>query len=512
MALLESALSLAQAPSERDALAGILRALSRSTPADALAVLAMGEDGALAITSDLGLSPAARRSRFRPPEHPRLLRAIGATSPIRFHDPREPDPYDGLLAGRGGPVDPIHACLAAPLYHQRRLVGVLTLDALDPRGLDGIRDDDVRVIAALAAPVVRPVPRSPTSRPPASREAGAASRLLGRSAAMARILREIEVLAPTPATVLVVGETGTGKELVARALHERGSRAGGPLVIVNCAALPAQLLESELFGHAKGAYTGAGASRAGRFEAAHEGTIFLDEIGELPLPAQAELLRTLQEGEIQRVGEDRPRRVDVRVIAATNRDLWRDAAEGRFRTDLLHRLWVYPIVVPPLRERGGDVALLAAHFIEAAAAWLGLGEAALHPEALARLSRYTWPGNVRELDHAVQRALLRRVAAATEPLRPIVVRPEDLELGAPLPSTPTLPTRPATAPASLEEAPRTLEEALEGARREAFTRAFQAAKGNAAEAARRLGLSRSFAYKEGLRLGLIKGAKHGRHR
>jgi anaerobic nitric oxide reductase transcription regulator len=503
--LLDAALSLSDAPNGGEALAGILRALARATRADALAILAAGDDGSLGLACQLGLSPGTRGLRFVPREHPRLARSIAAARPVRFHDPREPDPYDGLLAGTSGPVDPIrigpraaptgsaapaliHACLATPLFLERRLVGVLTLDALDPRGLDAIGDDDVRIVAALAASALARAP-APALGPPRA----PAGRLIGRSRAMARLAREIEVLAPRPTTVLITGETGTGKELVARALHEGSPRAARPLVVVNCAALPAHLVESELFGHKKGAYTGAATPRAGRFEAADGSTILLDEVGELPLEAQALLLRTLQEGEIQRVGEDRPRRVDVRVLAATHRDLWRDVAEGRFRADLLHRLWVYPIHVAPLRDREGDVALLAEHFVRAAAARLGVEEAALSPDALDRLARHTWPGNARELEHAVERGILRRLTASpAEPRLPLVVRTEDLDLGDEAWPEPV--------------AAETLEQTLDRARRAAFARAFRASSGNAAEAARRLGLSRSFAYKEGLRLGLLGGA------
>ncbi|APR81800.1 Formate hydrogenlyase transcriptional activator [Minicystis rosea] len=487
--LLDAAKSLSDAPNGDEALTGILKALHRTTRADVIAILSRCHDGSLQVAAHMGLSLAARGLCFRPPEHPRLSHSIDAARPVRFHDPREPDPYDGLLAGSGGPVDPIHACLATPLFLHKKLVGVLTMDALDPRGLDTIADNDVQIVAALAASALG---HAPLSLPlPARVESG---RLIGRSSAMMRLAREIEVLAPRPTTVLITGETGTGKELVARALHERSSRSGSPLVVVNCAALPAHLVESELFGHAKGAFTGAATARAGRFEAANGSTIFLDEVGELPLAAQAQLLRTLQEGEIQRLGEDRPRRVDVRVIAATNRDLWREVAEGRFRVDLLHRLWVYPIQVAPLREREGDVSLLAEHFARTSATKLGLGDVLLHADTLDRLTRHAWPGNVRELEHAIERAILRRLATTTaDPRRPLMLRLEDLDLGG----------QPKPEPQAAE----TLEQTLDRARRAAFAHAFDSARGNAAEAARLLGLSRSFAYKEGLRLGLIQGPK-----
>jgi DNA-binding NtrC family response regulator len=227
--------------------------------------------------------------------------------------------------------------------------------------------------------------------------------LVGRSPAMREAYRLLERAAALDLTVLVTGETGTGKELAARAIHERGARRDRPFVAVNCGALPAELVESELFGHARGAFTGA-VGRAGLFEEAQGGTIFLDEIGDLPLPVQVKLNRALQEKEIRRVGEARPVQVDVRVVAATHRDLRADAAAGRFREDLYYRLAVFPIRLPPLRERGGDVPLLAEHLLARLAATHRRDLEGFTPAALAALTAYAWPGNVRELENAVERA------------------------------------------------------------------------------------------------------------
>ncbi|HEX3772215.1 MAG TPA: sigma 54-interacting transcriptional regulator [Polyangiaceae bacterium] len=491
--MLDAVLSLAQAPSADEATAGILRTLARATPADAIAVLRADDEGALQVTAQIGLSHGVHRVRFRPEEHPRLARAARSAAPVRFDDPAEADPYDGLLRGTNAAVDPIHACLAAPLAVRGRFVGLLTMDALDPRGLDGVGDDDVRVFAALLAAAWRL--DGALLLAPCRGAAGPA--LLGRSPAMQRVEREIATLAPLDTTVLVTGETGTGKELVARALHQRSRRAGRPIVTVNCAALPGDLLLSELFGHARGAFTGAAGARPGRFEAADGGTLFLDEIGDLPLAAQGPLLRALQSGEIQRVGEDRPRRVDVRVIAATHRDLPREAREGRFREDLLHRLWVVPIAVPALRERKGDIPILAEHFAIAVARRVGLRDVALDAGLLDALGSRRWPGNVRELEHAVERATVRRLASRGRPSNgAVVLRREDLdevEGADPPPAAPGI-TRP-------------LDDALEETRRRAFVEAFRATSGNAAKAARLLGLSRSFAYKEGVRLGLVPGPR-----
>ena len=230
--------------------------------------------------------------------------------------------------------------------------------------------------------------------------------IVGRSDAIRRVLRKIEQVAPTDATVLVTGETGTGKELVARAIHRESPRIDRPLVKVNCAALPPTLIESELFGHEKGAFTGAISRKAGRFELADGATIFLDEIGELPLELQPKLLRVLQEGEFERLGSAHNIKADVRVVAATNRDLWRDVQAKRFRADLFYRLNVYPINVPPLRERREDIPLLVEHFVGVFSKKMGKAITSVAPSALEALRGYRWPGNVRELANVIERAVI----------------------------------------------------------------------------------------------------------
>jgi transcriptional regulator with GAF, ATPase, and Fis domain len=238
------------------------------------------------------------------------------------------------------------------------------------------------------------------------RELGRSGEIVGRSEKLAAVLAELRQVAPADTTVLLLGETGTGKELFARALHEASRRRGKPLVKVNCAAIPAPLMESEFFGHERGAFTGATSKRDGRFTLADGGTLFLDEVGELPLELQGKLLRVLQEGELEPVGSSRTRKVDVRVVAATNRDLGRATAEGRFREDLYYRLNVFPLTLPPLRERGDDVVLLAERFAQKLAARAGRKLAPLSPEAAARLRAYAWPGNVRELQNVIERAVI----------------------------------------------------------------------------------------------------------
>jgi transcriptional regulator with GAF, ATPase, and Fis domain len=230
--------------------------------------------------------------------------------------------------------------------------------------------------------------------------------LLGDSPAMGHLIRQIELVAPTDAPVLILGESGTGKELVGQAIHDRSHRRLRSLIKVNCNAIPGELFESEFFGHVKGAFTGAAKDRLGRFQLADGGSLFLDEIGEVPTHLQAKLLRAVQDGSIERVGEDRARRVNTRVIAATNRNLAREVEAGRFRLDLYYRLSVFPIHVPPLRDRRDDIALLARHFVRLATHRLGRPRLRLRPDQVAQLRTYDWPGNVRELQNVVERAVI----------------------------------------------------------------------------------------------------------
>jgi two-component system nitrogen regulation response regulator NtrX len=230
--------------------------------------------------------------------------------------------------------------------------------------------------------------------------------LLWSSEAMRRVMAQVERVASSETRVCILGETGTGKELIARTLHEKSSRCEAPFITLNCAAVPAELIESELFGHEKGAFTGAAARHTGKFEQAHGGTLFLDEIGDMPLPMQAKLLRVLEEGEIERVGGDRALRVDVRVLVATHRNLEELVRQGSFRPDLFHRVFVFPLQLPPLRERLDDIPLLAAHFAAQIAAQNGWKPRSFSSDALGALQQYSWPGNVRELRNVIERVLL----------------------------------------------------------------------------------------------------------
>jgi len=285
-----------------------------------------------------------------------------------------PDPFDGLLITDAHALTNIHTCLGCPLRVDEKLVGVLTADALNPRAFDHLDQRFLTAVGALAGAQMQTAYLIDALELRAQRQGEIATdlmqdifthrghQMIGNTPVMTRLQREIELVARSDFTVLILGETGVGKELVARAIHKASRRTEAPMLYLNCAALPETLAESELFGHVKGAFTGAGRDSAGKFELANGGTLFLDEVGELPFPIQAKLLRVIQEGEIQRVGADQTITVDVRLLAATNRNLEEEVLEKRFRSDLYHRLNVYPITVPALRDRKEDIPLLSFFF------------------------------------------------------------------------------------------------------------------------------------------------------
>jgi nitrogen regulation protein NR(I) len=312
--------------------------------------------------------------------------------------------------------------------------------------------------------------------------------LVGQSPAMRAIYEMVARVADSPSTVLITGESGTGKELIAHALHRGSSRRDKPLIKVNCAAIPKDLVESELFGYERGAFTGAVGSKPGRFELADGGTLFLDEIGEIPVEIQVKLLRALQESEFERVGGIKTLRVDVRLIAATNRDLKQLIAEGRFREDLYYRLAVVPIALPPLRERKEDIPLLVDHFIEKYDRRLGKRVVGIEPEALQILMSYTWPGNIRELENLMERSVL----FADGPLIEASSLPDSLrERGGapPIPIAAVGPLGAIAAPsgASMKEIVRQAQAELE---KELIGRALAETGGNVTRAAKRLQISR----------------------
>ena len=312
-------------------------------------------------------------------------------------------------------------------------------------------------------------------------------RLVGQSPAIRTIYGVVEKVANTPSTVLISGESGTGKELIARALHENSSRHAGPFIKINCAAIPKTLMESELFGYDKGAFTGAVGAKPGRFELAHGGTLFLDEIGEIPIEMQVKLLRVLQESEFERVGGIKTIKVDVRLVAATNRDLAQEVATGGFREDLYYRLNVVPLHLPPLRERREDIPLLAEHFIAKFNDRLKKEITAVTREAIERLVAYQWPGNIRELENLMERTMLfcEGPEIRVSDLPPEVAGASPPATAAALASAADDAARPA--PESLKEAVRAETERVE---RELIQRALDTTGGNVTQAARKLKISR----------------------
>ncbi|MHC6654882.1 nitric oxide reductase transcriptional regulator NorR [Aeromonas salmonicida] len=357
-----------------------------------------------------GLMQDVLGRRFALADHPRMEAIARAGDVVRFPaDSNLPDPYDGLIPDHDD--FRVHACVGLPLFSDQTLIGALTIDGMNPTQFDGISDEELRLVGALAAAALsnallleRLARQSSEPLAPSTQNGPGQPEMIGRSPAMDRLRHEINVVASSELNVLILGETGVGKELIAKAVHQGSPRASAPLVYLNCAALPESVAESELFGHVKGAFTGAIHNRAGKFELADKGTLFLDEIGELSLSLQAKLLRVLQYGDLQRIGDDTPLKVNVRILAATNRDLKQAVVEGQFRSDLYHRLSVFPIHAPALRERPDDIPLLAGYFCERCRVSLGLERLRIEPWALQLLASYDWPGNVRELEHAIHRA------------------------------------------------------------------------------------------------------------
>ncbi len=397
-------------------------------------------------------------------------RALHGERPLFFADVRREAVWADGMSVR---ALALRAALAAPLPACDGRRAAIVLDSRSPLALDAAAGLGlVRAFGGLIALLRRVAPRAPEVR--GLPTAGP----VGRSPAFLRLQDEVRMAAKVPLPALVVGETGSGKELVARALHEGGTRARRPFVAINCAAIPEALLERELFGATRGAFTGADRDHPGLFRRAYRGTVFLDEIGDMPLALQAKLLRVLQEGAVRAVGDLEERPIDVRVIAATHRDLDLLVAENRFRADLRWRLEVLVLRVPPLRERAEDLPVLSALLIERLAVRCGLPPARLDAEAAEQLAAYAWPGNVRELESALARALLRT--------REGVIRAGDLDVG--LERAPSVSRDGGTRRQGLETA--MIEDAL------------RAARGNVTAAAVRIGWSRQALYRRMNALGL----------
>ncbi|MEO7732557.1 MAG: nitric oxide reductase transcriptional regulator NorR, partial [Kofleriaceae bacterium] len=508
-ALQRIAVDLTESLRSADRYHRLLEVVRSVIPCDATALLAL-RDGELCPLAVHGLSLQVLGMRFAPIDHPRLGAVLRSAKPMRFPaDSTLPDPFDGLIEGPPGALAAVHDCLGCPLVAEGQVIGVLTADALASDAFDGLDEGFLIALGALAGAALHTARLIETVEAVAERRGlvvkelmrtqghAAGAQMLGVSSAMELVRQEIDAVAITEFPVLILGETGVGKELVARAIHDGSRRREAPLIQVNCAALPEGVIESELFGHVRGSFTGAIANRAGKFELADGGTLFLDEIGELPLGAQAKLLRALQEGEVQRVGADKPISVNVRIVTATNRDLANEVTNGRFRADLYHRLDVFPLRVPPLRARRGDVAILAGFFLDRYRAQLGLSKVVLTAAATAMLEASAWPGNVRELDHTIARAVLR-AQMRTPAGQPIKIDASDLD-----PAAVVAAERPRDPLArKVARGQMSLRDAVEELKRAAVAQTLDETAGNWAEAARRLGMDRSNLHHMAHRLGL----------
>lgn len=471
-------------------------------------VLLQHEDNSLRPIAAVGLLQDVLGRRFDIARHPRFAALLSRREVTRFGSESPlPDPYDGLLDDNPGEPLPVHDCMGVSLYVEGELWGALTLDALQAYTFDECAQQKLQRLLPLIESLLRVTRLEQENRAlrmvraddqralPGMQQNG----IVGNSSAVTRLLDELAVVADSDLTVLITGETGVGKELFAHWLHRHSSRADKPLVQVNCAALPESLAESELFGHVKGAFSGANSDRAGRFDAASGGTLLLDEVGELSLRVQAKLLRVLQNGEIQRLGADQPLRVDVRIIAATNRNLADSVAQGDFRADLYHRLSVYPVPVPPLRERDNDVLLLAGHFIELNRARLGVRSLRLLPDAEQALLSYDWPGNVRELEHVISRAAIKALGRNGSRLAMLSLDAALLDI----PISGAAVTDEAQPVAVLgEDEIQPLRLSVEACQREHIRLALGVTGGNWSAAARLLELDASNLHKLGRRLGL----------
>ncbi|WP_448248937.1 nitric oxide reductase transcriptional regulator NorR [Thalassotalea agariperforans] len=417
-ALIELSLNLTKSLTSKYRFDDLISTIRKTIICEAVTMLAVKGDYLVPLALQ-GLSKDTLGRRFNIKEHPRLEKICQSKKFVRFpSDSDLPDPFDGLLISHDGDL-PIHACMGLPLHFNDQLIGLLTLDSLTPGNFDNIPERTLELITAMASVSLNTALTleklelniyhsqqvvTALSQPNVVVEQ---NELIGQSEKILHLKKEITLVASSQYNVLIQGESGSGKEIVAHEIHQQSDRNAAPIIYVNCAALPDNLIESELFGHVKGAFTGADKNREGKFVIADGGTLFLDEVGELPLTAQSKLLRAIQSNEIQAVGQDKTITVNVRIIAATNRDLQLEVKKGNFRADLFHRLNVYPINVPPLREREGDVALLTGFFIEKIKRKLGIKQLKTTPDVIQYLSKYHWPGNVRELEHLLSRAALK---------------------------------------------------------------------------------------------------------
>ncbi len=484
----------------------LLETLRTLFPCDACALL-KHEPNYLVPLAINGLSEDTLGRRFLISEQPRLATILKSRGLIRFpaNSPL-PDPYDGLIDNDETQLH-IHDCMGVALYIDDKIWGVLTFDALIPATFDVINQQMLQTFIGLTEATVKVANLIVSLESRVKQveqtllEESCRLEMIGNSSQMQLLNHEISVVAHSDLSVLILGETGVGKELVAHQIHALSQRVKKAMVYVNCAALPENIAESELFGHIKGAFSGAIADRSGKFELADGGTIFLDEIGDLPLTLQAKILRTLQNGEIQRVGSDAYIKVNIRVIAATNRNLQKGVVEGNFRPDLYHRLAVYPISVPPLRERGKDVLLLSGLFLEKNKQRLAVQGLRLEEAAKQALLNYHWPGNIRELEHLLSRAALKAVSTTESPKNIVTIRCQHLDITI---NTESLSLAVDESKVVVIPTQKNLKMQIDEFQRQLITQKLAKYKGNKAKTALDLGLNRSNFHRLLKRLQIVK--------
>ncbi|UJF17392.1 nitric oxide reductase transcriptional regulator NorR [Vibrio sp. SS-MA-C1-2] len=499
--LLNIALDLSINMPEGEHYQRLIESLQQVFPCDASSLLVFHDNGLLTPVAVSGLPSTVLSAQFDPSEHPRLSAILASKKPVRFPSNSDlPDPFDGLLLTEEQQAIDIHDCMGCSLYVEDQLVGLMTLDAADVGVFDEIDDLTLAFFAALAAATIQNRSMIEALQK-ANQKQQSINKLLieearqkggemvGHSPKMLQLRNNIETVSYTNFAVLISGETGTGKELVAHQVHSHSTRSDKPMIYINCAALPESIAESELFGHVKGAFTGATSHRAGKFELADGGTLFLDEIGELPLMLQAKLLRVIQQGEVQRVGSDKHLTVDVRIIAATNRDLLKEIEEGRFRSDLYHRLNVFPIAVPPLRDRVMDITMLSHHIVDKFKQQFNQTQLSLSQNALEALESYSWPGNIRELEHVLMRASLKVIQSGSFVISAFDVNLDDNEQQEHLEVV-------------IEPAQLDMKGAVEQCQKQVIKQALEQSNGIWAQAAKLLKMDRGNLYRLGKKLGL----------
>jgi len=494
----------------------LLDALHIAIPYDAAALLRV-EGEALVPLAANGLTPDAMGRKYLLKNHPRFDIICGSNEPVFFSKKSTlPDPFDGMLVLDKNALKHIHACLGCPLHINGKLAGILVADAIDPNAFSKLPKTYVMAIGAMAGAQMQTADLLLALEKKAEHQGQLAfdlmqdihlqrgSKILGKSNAITQLKKEIGLIAKSDFTILISGETGVGKELVARSIYSQSRRSDKPLLYLNCASLPDTLAESELFGHVKGAFTSAVGDRTGKFELSDGGTLFLDEIGELSLEIQAKILRVIQEGEVQRVGSEEMIFVDVRLIAATNRDLKEEVKAGRFRADLYHRLNVYPVETPPLRARKEDIALLAGYFVEKSLVHLGLHAVKIGEDALQLLLQYNWPGNVRELKNVISRSVLK-ASFDSRNNETIIILPKHLSGDFDDSTYPDL--RPANLSSFTETSTLSLREEVKLFQIRLIKSALNTNNGNWAATARDLDMNRSNLFNLATRLGIREKKK-----